>query len=225
MKKDKKFITHYDNFLDPNLTTQINIHVEKVKKTPVWRTSHGWEEGVKRLSTPVPILELPDQFAIPIHRRLREVPELSWKDNSIPRRPQYYLYPPGSYLGWHNDGKYDFAAMIFLNPIWNMEWGGLFLHEDLKGGAIRAEIPIFNRCLLTAGGVAHGVSRLTPDAAVRRVIIVFGPLSSKKVKAKRDKEHMKWREKNNMGAMYVSHKEIEYVRGYLNAKKKDEKTN
>ena len=53
------------------------------------------------------------------------------------------------------------------------------------------------------GGVPHGVSRLSPDAPWRRVIITFGP----KVPESKDKDYsqrlLAWRQKYNIGTEYV----------------------
>ncbi|MDP7366591.1 MAG: hypothetical protein QGH83_04960, partial [Candidatus Pacebacteria bacterium] len=63
----------------------------------------------------------------------------------------------------------------FLNPVWNINWGGIFLYEDLEGLGIRGEVPTFNKCLVNAGGVPHGVCRVTPYGLWGVVIINFGP--------------------------------------------------
>ena len=167
MKKAKPILVSYDYFLDPLLIKKINAFVDQmeVEHKPVWRTCHGWHEKVKRETSPIAILELPDHLAIPIHKRLRQVPELSWKDDRIPRRPLYYLCPPGGYTGWHNDGKYEFASMIFLNPVWNLDWGGLHLYDDLKGLGIRAEVPTFNKCIIN-GIAMKGTCKNSNSAVV-----------------------------------------------------------
>ena len=221
MKKAKPILVSYDNFLDPLLIIKINAFVDQmeVEHKPVWRTSHGWHEKVKRETSPIAILELPDHLAIPIHKRLRQVPELSWKDDRIPRRPQYYLCPPGGYTGWHNDGKYEFASMIFLNPVWNLDWGGLHLYEDLKGLGIRAEVPTFNQCVINAGGVPHAVSIIAPDAPLRRVIVTFGPYVSKTEEAKRDKKHFIWLEKRKMNSLFLPPEKLKILKRHLSNEK------
>ena len=83
--------------------------------------------------------------------------------------------------------------------------GRYFLYEDLEGLGLRGEVPTFNKCLVNAGGVPHGVSRICPDAPLRRVIITFGPRTPEsKLK---DKEYsqraLAWRQKYNIGAEYV----------------------
>ena len=206
----------YDNFLDINLVNQINSYVEQVKFEPMWKTSHGWSSEIKRKTNPVAILPLPDKFTSSIHEQLKKTAGLTWKDDKLPRGSQYYLYPSGGSIGWHTDGGYEFAAMIFLNPVWSIEWGGLFLYEDSEGLGIRAEVPAFNRCLINPGGVPHGVSITAPDAPLRRVIVTFGPLADdKETTAIRRKESMEWREKRNMDVVNITKEKLGDVGTYL----------
>jgi hypothetical protein len=196
-KKMQKLITHY-NFLDINLIKEIEKYVKQSIRSPIWRTSHGWPLAVRLSTNPVAILELPDQFTNVIHKRLKKT-GLTWKKDNPPQRSQFYIYPPGGSIAWHDDGLYDFASIIFINPIWNLDWGGLFLYEDLKGLGIRAEIPEFNKCLINSGGVPHGVSLTSAHAPRRYVIITFGP----KVQGENKSEHMikqweTWSKKRNM---------------------------
>lgn len=124
------------------------------------------------------------------------------EEDNPPRRSMYYLYPPGGYIGWHDDSKYEFASIICLNKVWDPNWGGIHLYEDLKGLGIRGEIPTFNKGLVHSGGVPHGVSILAPEAPFRRVIITFGPLGPSFPHPKANEADKKWREwkrKRNVG--------------------------
>jgi len=209
----KQVLKSFNNFLDFKLINEIDAYVDASLKTQEtkWKTSFQWESQIRRASSPIPILLLPDKFTTPIHQTLKEKAGLTWKESATPQQSQYYLYPPGGYIGWHNYVIYEFASIIFLNTMWNLDWGGVFLYEDLKGLGLRGEVPTFNKCLVNGGGVPHGVSRLSPDAPWRRVIITFGPKvpESKIVK---DKEYSQrdraWRQKYHIGAEYVKNQAL-----------------
>ena len=196
----KKTLTYYDDFLDVDLIHQINNYTDEIASKPVWRTSNDWIPIIRRSTTPIPILELPDKFTSIIHKQLKEtLGQTLWTSKDSASQSLLYLYPPGSYIGWHDDCKYEFASILCINPVWNLNWGGLHLYEDIEGLGIRAEVPTFNRCLINAGGVPHGVSIIAPDAPPRCVIITFGPqISSDKELAKRNKEAKIWRKKYNV---------------------------
>ena len=209
----KQILKSFNNFLDPKLINEIEAYVDASLKTqaPRWKTSFQWEPPIRRATSPVPILLLPDKLTISIHQTLKEKAGLTWKESAPPQQSQYYLYPPGGYIGWHDDCKYEFASIIFLNPVWNINWGGIFLYEDLEGLGIRGEVPTFNKCLVNAGGVPHGVSVLTPDAPWRRVIITFGPKvpESKLVKDKEySQQTLAWNKKYNAGIEFVKNQAL-----------------
>ena len=209
----KQVLKSFNNFLDFKLINEIEAYVDVSLKTqePKWKTSFQWESQVQRASSPIPILPLPDKFTVSIHQTLKEKAGLTWEEAAPPAQSQYYLYPPGGYIGWHDDIKYTFASIIFLNPVWNLDWGGVFLYEDLKGLGLRGEVPAFNKCLVNGGGVPHGVSRLCPDAPLRRVIITFGP-NVPESKLAKDKEYpqrrLAWHRKYNISAEYVKNQAL-----------------
>ena len=196
----EKTLTYYDNFLDVGLINQINDYRDEIEGMPVWRTSSDWSPAIRRSTIPIPILELPDKFTSVIHKQLKEtLGQTVWTSKNPASRSMLYVYPPGSYIAWHDDAQYEFASILCINSVWNMNWGGLHLYEDLEGLGIRAEVPTFNRCLINAGGVPHGVSIIAPDAPPRLVIITFGSqISSDKESAKRNEEAKIWREKYNV---------------------------
>ena len=200
MKTKKDFFITKDNFLDIDLINDIDKYVNDSHKEPIWKTSYWWQKNIRRVTPPVAILTLPDKFHIPIVEKLKKIKEISWKSNEQPFQSQYYLYPPGGYIAWHDDTKYKWASTVCLNQIWDPNWGGIHLHEDTKGLGLRGEAPTFNRCIINSGGVPHSVSILSPDAPLRRVISTFGPLIPFTEKA--HKKWLEWKRKRNVDAVY-----------------------
>tara|TARA_R110000765_G_scaffold352053_1_gene442006 strand:- start:2020 stop:2646 length:627 start_codon:yes stop_codon:yes gene_type:complete len=200
MKAKKHFFISQDNFLDPDLIRDIDNYVNDSHKDPIWRTSHWWKKPIRRVTPPVAILNLPDKFHFAIIEKLKKIKQISWKSNEQPFQSQYYLYPPGGYIAWHDDNKYKWASTLYVNPVWDPNWGGIHLHEDLKGLGIRGEAPAFNKCIINSGGVPHSVSVLAPDAPLRRVISTFGPLTPHSEGARKKWED--WKRKRSVGAVY-----------------------
>ena len=132
----KKFVKSYDNFLEVDLINQIENYAQQCSAQTVWGSSHAWESRVKRFTPPISVLILPDKFSIPIQKQLLKKTSLTWKKNNPPLKSMYYLWPPGGYIGWHDDSKYEFASIICLNKVWYPNWGGIHLYEDLKGKGV-----------------------------------------------------------------------------------------
>jgi len=161
----------YQNVLDPNLIKQIKEHGEKQVGNTVWRNSYSWPEGIRRFTSPVLIMDL-ESFRMPLQDRYRKLKK-EWKDLEIDV-PRFYAWPPGSYIGWHNDAIYKFASFIYLNEKWDIDHGGLFLYNNNK--KIIGIPPVYNQCILSSHAVPHTISRTTPDAPIRMSIQIFGKI-------------------------------------------------
>ena len=42
----------------------------------------------------------------------------------------FYIWQPHSGISKHTDHGYDYAATIYLNPYWDIDWGGTFLYYN-----------------------------------------------------------------------------------------------
>ena len=71
-KKEKRFTLSYDNFLDLNLIKEIDAYVAASQNLPRWRNSHFWEDPIKRSTSPIAILDIPDEFNTTIQQRLKK---------------------------------------------------------------------------------------------------------------------------------------------------------
>jgi hypothetical protein len=75
-----------------------------------------------------------------------------------------------SYTPWHNDPMHALAVTVFLNDVWDRDWGGVFLYED-GAGAVRGWAPRFNACVRNAGHIWHATSLVTLDAPSPRLTL------------------------------------------------------
>jgi len=164
----KKSLLVYDNFFDLSLLKEIDQYASNKINERTWRTSQGWPQNIKRFTSPISILELPDHFLIPIRERYRKVSKKFYAEVAT-----YYIWPPGSYIGWHSDSTYSFTSTTPLNEKWDKDHGGIFLYEDSRGN-IKGILPVHNKCVINMNALKHTVTMLTPDASLRRTLLVFG---------------------------------------------------
>jgi hypothetical protein len=68
-----------------------------------------------------------------------------------------------SYIPWHDDYRVKDAVTIFLNDVWELDWGGLFLYQD-EATQILGYPPTFNCGLRNQGNVLHATTPVSLEA-------------------------------------------------------------
>lgn len=92
------------------------------------------------------------------------------------RSIQYCVWTPNSGISTHNDAKYKFGATIYLNDIWDINDGGIFLYQH-DGDDWRAHIPTFNTMMINDTGTLHMVTPVSPFAKNNRYTLqIFGDI-------------------------------------------------
>jgi len=87
---------------------------------------------------------------------------------------QYYEWNPLSQINWHNDANKKGAITIYLNEVWNGNWGGYFCWtSDLRHESGNFIIPSFNTALVIRDNPHHHVSLINPYAPVRRTLQIW----------------------------------------------------
>jgi Rps23 Pro-64 3,4-dihydroxylase Tpa1-like proline 4-hydroxylase len=86
-----------------------------------------------------------------------------------------YAWSKLSYIPWHNDGHRKTAITIYLNEIWDENWGGIFLYKDKKTNHIKGYIPKFNTAIKNDSHVIHSTTMVSLDAEVPRITIQIFP--------------------------------------------------
>lgn len=81
---------------------------------------------------------------------------------------QHYIWHKHSGISIHNDWAYNFAATIYLNPEWNLDWGGLFMWRDPQTLGIHGHVPEYNTMVLNTQKTEHFVTLMSPMAPVNR---------------------------------------------------------
>lgn len=130
------------------------------------------------------------QFFLSLASRFPDLVTPGWGDLRI----HSHICNRGTKLNWHIDGHCHAALTYYPHKRWESTWGGeLFVpelppqkkpkrtynnnweNEVLKDGIGIYITPKPNRCVITAPGVLHQVTRIDPDAgdAVRVSIVGF----------------------------------------------------
>lgn len=75
-----------------------------------------------------------------------------------------HRFGKGVKLPWHRDSKFTNQATIYLNPVWDTEWGGLFEQESMDGSPPNHVIvPKFNCGVVQDSPCLHRVTEITTN--------------------------------------------------------------
>ena len=83
-----------------------------------------------------------------------------------------HIWSKGSGIRWHQDsagGAQRMAATIYLNEVWDSNWGGLFIYE--KDGNHNWYNPQFNQCVWFESPMWHCVSIIANNIPEPRLSI------------------------------------------------------
>jgi hypothetical protein len=75
-----------------------------------------------------------------------------------------HAWTAGSYIPWHNDGKHRGAVTVYLNDVWEPDWGGHFLHKSADDALGPALVPRFNLGVSVGWDVPHATTRVEAAA-------------------------------------------------------------
>jgi hypothetical protein len=134
------------------------------------RSSYQWANNVVRASQPVLIRHYDPGLSAIILDQLIKRGVISTPDFTV----MNYAWSRLSYIPWHNDPLHPLAISVYLNDVWDPDWGGLFLCRD-ETGSIRGHAPKFNTGVKNAGHVLHATTMVAPDAASPRLTLQIFP--------------------------------------------------
>ena len=166
-------VTFYENVFAENFCHFLFKSSLEVLKTGrgFSRSNQHWPEYVVKASQPVFIQDYDEILSKLIIESLLK--------RGVIDHPEYhvanYIWMRLSYLPWHNDGNVKDAISVYINPVWERDWGGLYLYEDKASGQIMAHVPKCNTAVKTTNGVPHATTIISVDAAAPRVSIQLFP--------------------------------------------------
>lgn len=163
-------ITVHEGVLDPEFCAGLFTKLldEMCSGAAVYRTNYAWEHNIVLGSTPVLIRDADEETRAQVIK--------GFLGKGILKDPERlsisaYIWTRGSYIPWHNDVMSKFAATVYLNPNWELNWGGLFLYQTNDG--IKATPPNFNTAVVNEGNVLHATSILANDSPPRVTLQIF----------------------------------------------------
>lgn len=93
---------------------------------------------------------------------------------SEPKKWQAYihLFTRESFLPWHDDKGYVHTVTVYLNPMWEYNWGGAFMYMPGPDD-IRAMYPKFNTGVCFDPPMLHCPSITAGNAPMRESLQIF----------------------------------------------------
>lgn len=94
----------------------------------------------------------------------------------LPKKPKklqayIHLFSRNSYIPWHQDAIYKHTVTVYLNHVWNIDLGGLFVYES-KGG-LKCLMPTRNLGVSFVPPLGHTTTSTNINAPLRESLQIF----------------------------------------------------
>lgn len=158
----------YKKFLDQDLIDDVINYVKENRNNHIWRVNQlAWDDSILGKGKEVSILNL-EKFK---DRFLQIYKDKKILNNNLNIAGLFfYIWSRGSFIPFHNDGHVDAASSIYLNDVWDVDDGGLFLWRDEHNNLNVVE-PEYNKMVFNLNNTWHGVTMITPFSAQLRYSI------------------------------------------------------
>ena len=160
----------FDNFLDDALYSECYEYSTSRFESPEMslRTNLSWDQNIRKDSNLVltHILSTDND----LYKKINDIVKTKCQVNSI-KNIMFYYWTQGSHIPWHNDGCHNGGITIYLNKVWDEDWGGIFLFKDDE--TINGFYPKQNRSIMQVGGIEHSVAPTTKNSDIRFTIQIF----------------------------------------------------
>ena len=119
----------HEDVLPPHLLKKCLEEFREYQQQQVWGISTlYWEEFLQDSSVgSVSLRFLSEETSVEVHKELNKYYPSEHNDETL---YQYYVWNKMSGISNHNDGMYNFGATLYLNKLWESNWGGLFVWKD-----------------------------------------------------------------------------------------------
>ena len=164
-------VTKFTNILSDSLYTDLVQHLEylKTEKSDYFNTSFtAWQSDLISTSSPILRYSLSSNDMHIFSKIKKEV------ESKIPYHLSnaiFHLYPNLSYIPWHDDPHVKAALTIYLNDVWDKNWGGYLMYKE--NDEIKAIKPEKNLGVLQENKVEHCVTTTTIGAPIRTSLQFF----------------------------------------------------
>lgn len=139
-------------------------------KQPSRTNLFSWDPNLVSVSGPIFFFSLEDDI------KEQVIEELLNKE-ILPSRPKkssvnIALYSRSAYIPWHDDGVHKFSATVYLNKVWDSNWGGYLTYQE-EAPEIKCFIPFYNSCVCYHTPLMHSVQLTSINAPMRESLQVF----------------------------------------------------
>lgn len=153
------------NVFEKTLLLKLKNYIyDTIKNNNIVKTNlNSWPNDVKGNSNLVEIITINNHMQLfrDIYNELKEFGGINYNELSL----QIYIWHPGSYIKWHNDGDHKLGFTVYLNENWDEDFGGIFLYKEQNN--IFGFKPEHNTIIFVKDKLEHCVTMITPDAPLR----------------------------------------------------------
>jgi Rps23 Pro-64 3,4-dihydroxylase Tpa1-like proline 4-hydroxylase len=83
----------------------------------------------------------------------------------------FYVWQKNSGISLHNDEGHKWGATLYLNKVWHLDYGGIFLWIDQQTQELKAQCPEFNQLIVNTDAEQHMVTPVGFDIPSDRYTI------------------------------------------------------
>jgi len=165
----------FKNVIDKEFARYCLDSIKKIENCPVWASSTlHWPEGIKQgITGSCVITPADDDLKNKVLARVKDYLPETASDITV----MLCIWQQYSGLSTHTDHDYTFAATIYLNDFWNVDWGGIFLYynKDIDWNGVypyetamkdsenwKVVIPDCGTMVLNANQKMHMVTPMSP---------------------------------------------------------------
>lgn len=136
-----------------------NARASLKESTEFQRSNFHWDPAIRKSSAVVLVRDIEPVLSGLVLDNLSERGLIAHRDYHV----MNYAWTRLSYIPWHNDGHTHDALTIYLNDVWELDWGGLLLYQNAKKQIIGYP-PIFNCGFRNNSNVLHATTPVSLDA-------------------------------------------------------------
>jgi len=149
----------FKNVCDQDFLDLIHDDLNIRLQGPTDLSSKGYDESLRiGIETDIVVLRVENHIASMMRKVLIKIlPDIRLYDIKF----TYQIMPYNAGISKHQDINKPFAATLYLNKVWDLNYGGLLVYED-KG--LRAYCPAYNTLILNTEKTLHLVTPVTKAA-------------------------------------------------------------
>lgn len=162
----------HENFLtlqELKLVTKKSEDIFNNPKISYFTNHTSWNSNIVGDSNTVLIHHLSLQYEKEVFLLLKN--KLIQKFNEAPKNIMFYYWLPGSYIPFHTDEHTHKACTLYLNEVWDLNWGGLY--NCIVKNKIETITPLYNLLVEQFDKMPHSVGPTRNSPPVRKTVQIF----------------------------------------------------